>query len=59
MNEWNEPSDWNAEAVSSTALLDVLFEDAMAYETIPASQVEWQRSRHPVVLWRFSSAQNL
>jgi hypothetical protein len=53
MHEWNaREGKVEPPAVKRTTLVDVLFSDSAAYETLPACHVDWDRLRNPVVLWR-------
>jgi hypothetical protein len=53
MTEWLEWSGVDAIAdLTAESLVDVMFEDAAAYETLPCAEVPWDRRLNPVVMWR-------
>lgn len=53
MTEWLEWSGVDAIAdLTAESLVDVMFEDAAAYETLRCAEVPWDRRLNPVVMWR-------
>lgn len=53
MEPWHEPTATDLPPpLDAEQMVDVLYADALTFETLRSGEVEWWRRSNPVAIWR-------